>query len=142
VACLNATIMPQLTGVWKNYKLIGAVWTKGGMGPNTDFRITTFQVPPPPPSVPPADIVDPAGFVHLANTTLETWMQRGATGYDPFKTNAQQAGCFLCHNMPSGFAAHNRQVDLSHFPGKLPNGKLKALTASLLPANSLAVAPK
>ncbi|MDR3528589.1 MAG: hypothetical protein P4L57_15065, partial [Rhizomicrobium sp.] len=47
VACLNATIMPQLTGVWKNYKLIGAVWTKGGMGPNTDFRITTFQVPPP-----------------------------------------------------------------------------------------------
>ncbi len=142
VACLNAAIMPQLTGVWKYYKLIGAVWTKGGMGPNTDFRITTFQVPLPPPQVPPADIVDPAGFVHLANTTLESWMQMGSTGYDPFKTNGTQAGCFLCHNMPSAFATHNRQVDLSHFPGKLPTAKLKALTASLLSAHSLAVAPK
>lgn len=138
VACLNAVLGPKLAGVWKNYKLVGAVWTKGGMGPNTDFRISTFQVPPPPPK---AVVVDPTGFVHLANTTMETWMQTGATGYDPFGTNGKQAGCFLCHNMPSGFG-NNRQVDLSHFPGKLPAAKLTALKASLLSANSTVAAPK
>ena len=73
---------------------------------------------------------------------METWLQMGSTGYDPFKTNAKQTGCFLCHNEPSGFGQGNRQADLSHFPGKLPLLKLQALKASLLPANSLAKAPK
>jgi len=135
VACLNSVIGPKLAGVWKYYKLVGAVWTKGGMKTNSDFRISTFQVPPPPPVAP---VVDPAGFVHLANTTMESWMQMGSTGYDPFGTNGKQAGCFLCHNMPSG----NRQVDLSHFPGKLPTAKLKVLKASLLRADSKVAAPK
>lgn len=141
VACLNATIMPQLKGVWKNYKMVGSVWVAGGMGPNTDFRIKIFQVPPPPPPVPPAQYVSPSGFTHLADTTMETWLQMGSTGFDPFKTNATQAGCFLCHNMPSGFGPGNRQVDMSHFPGKLPLLKLQALRNSLIKANDTLKAP-
>jgi hypothetical protein len=137
VACLNASIQPQLSGVWKNYKLIGAVWTAGGMGPNQDFRIQIFQS-----QVPGIPYAAPAGFTHLADTTMETWLQMGSTGYDPFKTNASQAGCFLCHNQPSAFAPHNKEVDLSHFPGKLPLLKLTALRNSLVKANSTVKAPK
>jgi hypothetical protein len=66
----------------------------------------------------------------------------GSSGYDPFKTNAAQAGCFLCHNQPSAFAPHNKEVDLSHFPGKLPLLKLTALRNSLIKANSTMKAPK
>jgi hypothetical protein len=127
VACLNATIMPQLAGVWKNYKLVGTVWTAGGMGPNTDFRIQTFQQ-----QVSGLPYPAPAGFVHLANTAIETWLQMGSTGYDPDGSNATTAGCFSCHHEPSSAT----QVDLSHFPGKLPAPTLAALRASLIAANS------
>jgi hypothetical protein len=137
VACLNAAIMPQLSGVWKNYKLVGSVWAAGGMGPNQDFRIKIFQT-----QVPTLPFVTPAGFVHLADTTMETWLQNGSTGYDPFKTNAAQAGCFLCHNEPSAFGQGNRQANMSHFPGKLPLLKLQALQKSLIRADSTMKAPK
>ncbi len=129
VACLNATIMPKLTGVWKNYELIGTLWTKPTQGPNNDFRIQVFQSNTNPP-LPPNQYPAPVGFVHLANTAIETWLQMGATGYDPDGDNATQAGCFACHHEPSSAT----QVDLSHFPGKLPT--LQALKASLIPANS------
>jgi len=130
VACLNASILGKRTGAWKNYRLIGAVWTAGGMGPNQDFRIKGFQT-----QVQGIPFATPVGFVHLANTTMETWLQRGATGYDPFKTNASQSGCFLCHNQPSAFGAAGRQVDLSHFPGKLPVLKMEGLKKALVPAH-------
>jgi hypothetical protein len=113
------------------------VWTAGGMGPNQDFRIQIFQT-----QVPSLPYVAPSGFTHLADTTMETWLQKGSTGYDPFGTNATQAGCFLCHNEPSGFGPGNRQADLSHFPGKLPLLKLQALQQSLLRADSTEPAPK
>ena len=129
VACLNASIAPTRTGAWKNYRLIGAVWTAGGMGPNQDFRIKGYQSP-----VPGIPFATPVGVVQLANTTMETWLQRGATGYDPFKTNASQAGCFLCHNQPSAYGNAGRQVDMSHFPGKLPPAKLEAFKKRLVGA--------
>jgi len=131
VACLNATIMPQLTGVWKNYELVGTQWTKPTQGPNNDFRIQVFQSNTTPP-LPPNQYPLPVGFVHLANTAIETWLQMGATGYDPDGNNATQAGCFGCHHEPSTAT----QVDLSHFPGKFAS--LSALKASLIPANSKA----
>lgn len=131
VACLNASIMPQREGAWKNYKLIGTLWTSGGMGPNQDFRIKIFQQEEQ--GIPYAE---PAGFEHLASTTMETWLQKDSTGYDPFGINGTQAGCFLCHNLPSAYGNGNRQVDLSHFPGKLPPATLTALHASLLGATA------
>src|SRR6185312_2784839 len=133
VACLNATIMPQLSGVWQNYKLVGTLWTKPTQGPNNDFRIQVFQNNTNPP-LPPNQYPLPVGFTHLANTAIETWLQMGATGYDPDGNNATQAGCFACHHEPSSAT----QVDLSHFPGKLPTPTIQALKASLIPANSKA----
>ncbi len=56
---------------------------------------------------------------------METWLQPDATGYDPFKTNASQVGCFLCHKQPSAYGNAGRQVDMSHFSGKLPVVKME-----------------
>ena len=66
---------------------------------------------------------------------METWLQSGSTGYDPFGTNATQAGCFLCHNPPSA-SGQFAQDDLSHYPGKLPQAKLRAALGQLVPASS------
>ena len=113
VACLNATLLAQRSGVWKNYKLIGTLWTRGTMSPTQDFRVQIFQS-----AAPPLPFVEPVGFQHLANTTMETFLQKGSTGYDPLKVNAQKAGCFLCHNLP-GFANPTfSQLDLSHVVSK------------------------
>lgn len=112
VACLNATLRPQLTGVWRNYQLIGTLWTKGTQAPDQDFWINIFQQPQS--GLPEKTAV---GFPNLANTTLETYLQTGSTAYDPngsSLSNANKAGCFGCHNP----VAQNTDTDLSHFPSK------------------------
>ncbi|MEI9993789.1 MAG: hypothetical protein WDM91_04280 [Rhizomicrobium sp.] len=130
VACLNATFMPQMTGVWQNYKMIGSLWVRGTLAPTQDFRVQIFQT-----QQPGLPYGEPVGFPHLANTMMETWMQSGSTGYDPFGDNATQAGCFNCHNLPSSsFGA-----DLSHFPDKLPQSVLAKRIKELLPADSTTV---
>lgn len=127
VACLNATIDPQLPGPWKNYVLVGSVWVRGGVGPTQDFRVEIFQ----PAADAGAPSKEPVGFVHMANTTMETWMQNGSTGFDPVGVNAKQAGCFLCHNLPSApTTAPFPQGDLSHTFAKIKNGsKAKLIEA-------------
>jgi hypothetical protein len=130
VACLNATLMPQRTGVWQNYKMIGSLWLRGTTPPTQGFRIQIFQ-----PQVTSLPYEQPVGFPNLANTMMETWLQSGSTGYDPFGTNATQAGCFLCHNPPSALGQFP-QDDLSHYPGKLPPAKLRAALGQLVPASS------
>ena len=113
VACLNATFQPQRSGVWKNYKLVGTLWTRGTMPPTQDFRVQVFQT-----AAPPLPFVEPVGFPHLANTTMETFLQDGATGYDPIGSNATKAGCFNCHNLPSFANPTFSQLDLSHVVSK------------------------
>ncbi|MEI9886789.1 MAG: hypothetical protein WDN08_09875 [Rhizomicrobium sp.] len=130
VACLNATLMPQLSGVWRNYKMIGSLWVRGTTAPTQNFRVQIFQS-----QVTGLPYGQPVGFPNLANTMMETWMQWGSTGYDPFDDNATQAGCFNCHNMPSS----TFEDDLSHYPGKLPQGELRARLEELLPATSTKV---
>ncbi|NMO17173.1 hypothetical protein HPC49_47055 [Pyxidicoccus fallax] len=112
VACLNATLRPQLSGVWKNYQLIGTLWTKGTQPPDEDFWIDIFQQPKDGGTEKTA-----VGFPNLANTTMETYLQMGSTAYDPNGanlSNANKAGCFGCHNP----VAQNTDTDLSHFPSK------------------------
>jgi hypothetical protein len=130
VACLNATLMPQLSGVWQNYKMIGSLWVRGTTGPTTPFQIQIFQQP-----VANEAFGESVGFQHLANTTMETWMQAGSTGYDPFTDNSYQSGCFNCHNLPSSTFGD----DLSHYVDKLPAVVLKKRLQELLPADSLKV---
>jgi hypothetical protein len=58
------------------------------------------------------------GFPHLANTAMESFLQKGATAYDPNVQlglpNETKAGCFGCHNTE----ASNSNANLSHFPTK------------------------
>jgi hypothetical protein len=124
VACLNATFQPQRSGVWKNYKLVGTLWTRGTMKPTQDFRIQVFQT-----QVPNLPYVEAVGFPHLANTTMETFLQDGSTGYDPFKTNATTAGCFECHNLPSQANPQFGQLDLSHVVSKFDELKVPRVKA-------------
>jgi hypothetical protein len=141
ISCLNATIMPKLTGPWSNYKLVGATWAHGNTAFMTNFYVVGFQQP-----ISGYNPATPKGIPFLANTTMETWFQHSSTGYRQLGATVgnggADAGCFLCHNLPSSFAAHNKQMDLSHFPGKLPQPTLAALKAMLIPANSKMVAPK
>ena len=141
ISCLNATIMPQRTGPWTNYKLVGAVWANGNTAFMTNFYVVGFQQP-----IPNYNPATPTGIPFLANTTMETWFQHASSGYRQkgatVGNGGADAGCFLCHNLPSEFGAHNKQMDLSHFPGKLPSATLTALRASLIPANSKMKAPK
>jgi hypothetical protein len=112
VSCLNATVRPQLTGVWKNYEHIGTLWTKHTQPPDQDFWIETFQQPKL-----NAPMKVAVGFPHLANTTLETYLQIGATAYNPNGSglsNANKAGCFGCHNP----VAQDTDTDLTHWPSK------------------------
>lgn len=127
VACLNATFQPRLAGPWRNYKMIGSLWILHSTGPTEQFRVDGFQKP-----APGIRMGIPAGFPHIANSTMETWLQPGSTVYDPFATNAKQAGCFLCHNLPSG----SKVADLSHFPRKLPPPMLNQFLQSLVPSTS------
>lgn len=141
ISCLNATVMPQLAGPWKNYKLVGALWVMNGMSFMQDFYVVGFQTP-----ISGFTPATPVGIPFLANTTMETWFQHNSAFHSPNAVAANggtaDSGCFLCHNLPSAYGTHNRQMDLSHFPGKLPAAKLMALKASLIPANSSAAAPK
>ncbi|MGH6823886.1 MAG: hypothetical protein ACREC4_10435, partial [Methylocella sp.] len=134
-ACLNATFQPQMQGPWRNYKLIGSLWLKGGVAPTQAFFVQVFQ-----PQVNNVPYLEAVGFPNLANTTMETWLQPGSTGYDPFGTNATQAGCFLCHNLPSSFNAAQKfgTDDMSHYPGKLPQAKQEMLRKALVPAVPMA----
>ncbi|HZI13845.1 MAG TPA: hypothetical protein VE153_25940 [Myxococcus sp.] len=113
VACLNATLQPRRDGVWKNYFLIGTLWTQGTQDPDKHFTIDLFQAPRP-----PALAKTAVGFPHLANTAMESFLQKGATAYDPNVQlglpNETKAGCFGCHNTE----ASNSNANLSHFPTK------------------------
>lgn len=113
VACLNATLQPQRSGVWQNYKLVGTLWTRGTMKPTQDFRVQVFQT-----QVQGLPYVEAVGFPNLANTTMETFLQNGSTGYDPIGSNATKAGCFNCHNLPSFANPTFSQLDLSHVVSK------------------------
>jgi hypothetical protein len=124
VACLNATFQPQRSGVWKNYKLVGTLWTRGTMAPTQDFRVQVFQS-----AAPPLPYVEPVGFPNLANTTMETFLQTGSTGYDPIGSNATKAGCFNCHNLPSLANPTFGQLDLSHVVSKFDELKAPRVKA-------------
>ena len=141
VACLNASLQPQMSGVWKNYKMIGSEWVKGTTPPNVPFTISPFQA-----QTGTAKLGIAVGFPNLANTTMETWVQKDdvlVINNNPI--GPKPAGCFGCHNLaPSGTTVYTATTgkfaedDFSHFPGKLPAGKLSAVLSHLLPADSTA----
>ncbi len=100
--------MPQRSGrVAELQEMIGSLWVRGTTGPTTPLNaIQIFQQ-----QSRTWKFGEAVGFQHLANTTMETWMQAGSTGYDPFGDNSYQSGCFNCHNLPTSTFGD----DLSHY---------------------------
>jgi hypothetical protein len=139
VACLNATFRPQMDGVWKNYKMIGSLWIRGKIGPEENFTVQLFDR-----FSDGNTYGQPVGFPNMANTTMETWLQYGSTGYDPYNlddnsgrydpdhTNATYAGCFSCHKLPT----NENSDDLSFYPSKLPASTQAEPRKALMPSMS------
>ena len=95
------------------------------MKPTQDFRVQVFQ------TAVRTFLRGAVGVPHLANTTMETFLQNGSTGYEPYRFERDQAGCFNCHNLPS-FA--NRRSPARPEPRRLevrraPGSRLKAHSA-------------
>lgn len=97
IADLNASVHSKLPpdSVWRNYHLIGTLWTTDGQLPKPDGSNFT-------------------GSTLLADTTLETFV-------GPTSEGAQGQNCFSCHNSNNpfpdpakGFDQVQKDVFLSH----------------------------
>ena len=101
--------------VWKNYEMVGGLWTKGGAASGN---------PPVPSSGGPGDPNSPQrGSLELTNMTMETY-QQGATSAIP--------NCFGCH----GFDP-TTPLTVSHIADKylLPPSTTEAATTPKTEAN-------
>jgi hypothetical protein len=120
VACITQSVLDNwpsgLDDRWKYYMLVGTEWldatsvqTVGCFGiTNTATDLDNFACPQPSPQT-----FATTGTVHLANTTMETWMQAGAClAYvdDGTPTTVGATDCFGCHQ-PTTSTTHG---DLSH----------------------------
>ena len=91
VISVNNSVLGQLIGkdIRKNYMLVGATWTGGGVAPNgSSYSSDQGKTPG-----------DAIGTSLLANTTMETYFQLNNTT------------CFTCH---SGSTPSLLPADLSH----------------------------
>ena len=102
---LNASVHGLLPkdSIWRNYELIGSIYTKGG-------------------EVPPFQFLQ-SGSLKLSNTTMETYTQTGVVpGVE------DNVSCFSCHY----FKSNESPIDMSHLvldhvapdSGGCPDGKL------------------
>jgi hypothetical protein len=98
ITSLNRNMLGVLpaNSVWRNYYLVGALWTKGG------------ALPPTPPTQPDSNA---AGSVFLANATMETFTQ-----YPNPAAAAKFVNCFTCHTAKdsSGTPVAQPEWKLSH----------------------------
>jgi hypothetical protein len=99
--------------VWKNYEMVGGLWTKNGAASGN---------PPVPNAGGPADPTSPQrGSLELTNMTMETY-QQGASSFIP--------NCFGCHNFDP-----STPLDVSHIATKflLPPSTVAAEEAKAKP---------
>lgn len=113
VSCLNDSVLAHfpahLDSKWKYYQSIGAEWMGADSVPTTGCFTYTPGGPtcPPKTSEPYPDYpltFQRAGTKHLANTTMETWMQKDMGGiYKAVKSGEATTAtyvaqdCFSCH---------------------------------------------
>lgn len=127
-ACLNSSVLDNfpiaLDSKWKNYQLIGMEWITNlgtysnggplqGCFPYMDGSGNTQDCPSSKYS--PIGGYGAAGTTHLANSTMETWMQKGIS-LDLGGGNSVEAvdcmGCHLPHT--SSYKGATYQGDFSH----------------------------
>ena len=127
-ACLNNSVLDNfpagLDAKWKNYQLIGMEWISNlgtysngapvqGCFPYIDGSGNTQNCPSS--TYSPIGGYGAAGTVHLANSTMETWMQKGISldigdGHSVGETDCM--GCHLPHT--SSYKGAVYQGDFSH----------------------------
>lgn len=91
VISINNAISKMLVGndIRKNYLLIGATWTSGGVAPNG------FSYPY---NGTPVTAGNAIGTGRLANTTMETFFQSPSSNTVPTNTNHKEvSSCLYCH---------------------------------------------
>ncbi|MGD2114072.1 MAG: hypothetical protein PVG07_03405 [Acidobacteriota bacterium] len=105
VSCLNRSVLVNFPGgldsKWKYYQLIGAEWMSAASVPTTGCF--SYNGGPHCPQGGSAPHFDRAGTTELANTTMETWMQKSMAG--KYKSTEQgghsqpvnATDCFSCH---------------------------------------------
>lgn len=135
-SCLNSSVQATLDNKWANYQLIGAEW--GGWGaaegqitpltgcfnvfdgsPQKGTTVGTLGLScnPSNPNPPAENIMSIEGTTHLANTTMETWMQKDinlTTGSGKSSETWTQQDCFSCHQPTTA----SYQGDMSHLFGR------------------------
>jgi len=93
---------PAIKPVFANYRLIGTAWILANTLQPGDGNLEAQTI----------------GSINLANSTLETFVQRGGTN------------CFSCHNTSGGASYPGKDINLSHIIlGPLPN-ETKTLEAN------------
>ncbi len=113
MSCLNQSVASGdlsvdsgIAPLWmKNYIQIGSIWTLAGVSATPAYERGNVQLSQQgqPISSVGGKVYMRKGFPHLANTTLETWMQKGAhTPYcDAANNNAantwEETDCLTCH---------------------------------------------
>jgi hypothetical protein len=115
IQVLNQSVLGVLpaVSVWRNYFLVGALWTKGGVLPAI---------------APGQDGANEAGSTFLSNATLETFTQwpNPVAG----DTSSLRMNCFSCHNTATKGASPLPEFKLSH---AFFNGNKGACPYSVLP---------
>jgi hypothetical protein len=133
---VQTNLPSTLNNKWKNYQLIGAEWGAWGAAagqttplvgcfnifdgnPQSGSSVGTLGLScnPNNPNPPGENIMGIAGTTHLANTTMETWMQKDinlTTGPSTSPTTWTQQDCFSCHQPTTA----SYQGDMSHLFGR------------------------
>lgn len=113
---------------WKYYLLAGSeyvVWGSTGFGaPTTGCWSFTDNNPPIDCGAKKGEesvTVSRLGTVNLANTTMETWMQKGIS-LKTAKFTVTETDCFTCHQSPTT----TYQGDLSHMFGRATQAGVSA----------------
>lgn len=124
-ACLNKNIIgsfpKNIENKWMYYHFIGSQYTFwGATGPGAPivgcWEFDDSDKVQCPESVSAENKVSQVGSLHLANTTMETWMQQGIKLNYGNNNTVQQTDCFSCHQpMTTTWG----EGDMSHMFGRI-----------------------
>ncbi|NOR68112.1 MAG: hypothetical protein GQ532_00170 [Methylomarinum sp.] len=131
-SCLNSSVQTTLNNKWANYQLIGAEWGSWGAAQGqitpltgcfniydgTGSGVGSLGMSCTNPAPTAENTMNIAGTTNLANTTMETWMQKGislTTGSGKSSETWTQQDCFSCHQPTTA----SYQGDMSHLFGRV-----------------------
>jgi len=136
-ACLNQNVISSfpegLDDKWMYYQFIGAQYTFwGAVGPGAPtvgcWEFGDSEKISCPQSVSDENKLSQQGSLNLANTTMETWMQKGIKLKYGNNQTVQQTDCFSCHQP---LTTTWGEGDMSHMFGRIvQSGSTKSADAT------------